>query len=133
MADAIGLSPAAYRDLESYDDEAFMSISLGQLRSLAQALAVTIRELVSDAARAQPARGTTSPEDLVQRIEAELQATGETVTEFSSRVGWDVAPALEDPRTIAPQWNADGLIAICDAVEVPWLDVLSAIETQSGD
>ena len=48
MADRLGLSSMSYYDLEVDDDEAFMSLSLAQLRTLARILGVSARTLVSD-------------------------------------------------------------------------------------
>jgi hypothetical protein len=46
VANALGVEVASYEDLESYDEEAFMCTSLGQVRALGGILGVSPRELV---------------------------------------------------------------------------------------
>lgn len=75
VAREIGLGSAAYEDLEVYDDEVSISISIGQLRRLAKALERPLGQLLSVA---REHRGPeVSIDALLERIRIELATRGE--------------------------------------------------------
>lgn len=119
-AGALGMSFAAYRDLESYDDEVFMCISIQELRALGQMLNISPRTLVAPEGAAQIS-GELSPAQIVEAIRRRLQATGATQEQFEEEAGWSVANALDDPDSIWADWNLDALQDICGVLGLNWL------------
>jgi transcriptional regulator with XRE-family HTH domain len=122
VAQLIGMSRASYYDLESYDDEAFMAISLRDLLKLGSALRVAARDLVDDDGAQPPAEQVTY-EELAAGVRAQIEAEGMDVDTWGTKVGWDVADLLRDPTSVA-DLNLDGLCDICAAVGVDWRAVL---------
>jgi len=123
MADRLGLSSMSYYDLEVDDDEAFMSLSLAQLRTLARILGVSARTLVSDT-NAPSAETSVSMHELVARIQALVSAEHITADVFGERVGWDVSNALSNPESAWQEWCIDTLRDVSEAVGISWRAVL---------
>ena len=118
------LSIAAYDDLEEEDDEAFMSISLNQLRILAKSLSLKPLQLVQEN-EFETIEKNTTVQELVNCIKENINKNSETVEEFSNRVGWDVSTALDNPDNVWNDWNLDGLQDISREVGVHWEYVLN--------
>ena len=125
VAEIVGLSIAAYDDLEEDDDEAFMCVSLGQLRSLAEILLIKPMQVVEKNIDYRNQEVITVTQ-LAERIRENIKYNSEDVESFGERVGWDVSSALEDPNNIWKDWNLDGLQDICNAVGVNWENVLNS-------
>ncbi len=123
VATAIGLSEAAYFDLEAYDDEAFTCISLGQLCCLGQVLNVSPRQLVAPEGT-QPTSVEVSSLKLVAAIRRFLETSALSVEQFEDEVGWGVSDALQNPETGCNDWCLDGLQDICRPLGLNWLLVL---------
>ena len=120
VAHQLGMSAAAYDDLEANDDDAFMSISLGQLCSLGQLLNISPRTLIA------PEGATLNPErisfvELVDRMRQYMRVHSLSVEQFEDRVGWEVSGPLQNPETAWKDWNLDGLQDICALLGVDWL------------
>ncbi len=124
IVDSIGLGSAAYGDLEAYDDEAFMCVSLHELGSLADMLGVAPHELVA------PPGATVPPpvkmRVVVESIKTQIRDRSETPDSFGDRVGWDISSALADSRNAWKDWNLDCLQDVSKAVGLKWLGVLAA-------
>jgi len=97
-----------------------MAISLLELRELGTALGIPIRVLFSDE---PPTTLQISPERLVEVIKKYLSETGMTISEFEDRVGFFIAPILEDPSEFF-KWNADCLRFVCQEIGVDWVSAL---------
>jgi hypothetical protein len=123
LAERLGISLPAYCDLESYDDEAFTCLSLGQLRDLGVALGVPARQLLAPDGAGMSLLSFPMAA-LLDRVRVEIAQSGLTVEEFGERVGWDIASALAHPESAWTDWCVDGLQDICSAVGVDWLSVL---------
>jgi len=123
LARAIGLSAAAYDDLEAYDDGAYMSISLEQLRSLGRLLDVSPRSLVAPA-QVITSGDELSPAELVGRIREHLKLQALSTEQFEERVGWAVSSVMRNPDTLWRAWNVDALHDICAPLGVVWPLVL---------
>jgi transcriptional regulator with XRE-family HTH domain len=123
LAQALGLSIAAYVDLEAYDDEAYMSVSLAQLRSLGKLLNICPRNLfASDAVDSNPEE--LRPSELVSRIRDYLRTHALSIEQFEAQVGWTVSPVMSNPDTLWQAWNVDALYDVCEPLGVVWQMVL---------
>jgi len=123
VATALGLSVDSYDDLESYDADAFMCISLGQVRALGGILGVSPRELVTPEG-AEELDGEITPGQIVARIQDRIQEDAVSVEDFETQVGWLVTSALADPEAVWSDWNLDGLQDICGAIGLNWLHLI---------
>lgn len=123
LAESLGLPSQSYEDLEAYDDEAFMCISLGQLRTLAAILNVTARGLIAPEG-VDGVRGEVTAAEVVDAIRERLRRSEQTVEDFEAEVGWSIAGALNNPDSIWSDWNLDGLQDICRAIGLEWLRVV---------
>ncbi len=122
IAKRVGVSRESYYDLESTDDEAFMTISLGQLHKLGGAVGVPARELVDDD-EAKPPPGRVTYEELASRVRAQIETEGMDIDSWGTKVGWDVVDLLGDAAKVG-DLNLDGLCDICAAVGIDWRAVL---------
>jgi transcriptional regulator with XRE-family HTH domain len=123
LAQKLGISLAAYDDLEAYDHEAYMCVSLDQLRSLARLLKVSLRALLSQG-EASLDNGDLSPSELVRRIQNYLHMHSLSIGQFEKQVGCAISPVMENPDALWQTWNVDALHDVCVPLEVSWLTVL---------
>jgi transcriptional regulator with XRE-family HTH domain len=124
LAEAMGLSIESFDDLESYDDEAFMCVSLSQLGALGDRLGLTPVEIVAPIVTMNPDPIPMST--LLARVVSEIERKGETAEAFGTRLGWDVSGALANPQNTWQEWNLECLQAVCKSVGVDWLGVLAS-------
>jgi transcriptional regulator with XRE-family HTH domain len=124
VANRLGLSPAAYDDLEAYDDEAFTSISIEQLCQLADLLGVAASSLVAPAGSPVEALEPVSLVSLASSLDAQLRERAERPETLSARLGWDVSEILSDPRSTWRVCNLDCLQDLCRSVGLSWLGVV---------
>ncbi|MFT5397186.1 MAG: transcriptional regulator with XRE-family HTH domain [Gammaproteobacteria bacterium] len=123
VADKMKLNIEAYDDLESYSDEAFMCVSLKQLKILSKLLSVRLIDLVvNEPQKINETRITV--EILVERIKNSIIENSETVGEFNERAGWDITSALNNAENIWTDWNLDQLREVSSMVDVNWKNVL---------
>jgi hypothetical protein len=121
MAEGLHITVPAYQDLEQYDSELDTCISLRQVLDLASLLHLSPRELVLGRV---DETAEISIEQVVEAIRRVMGERDETSGEFSERVGWDIAVALDDPQAAWTQWNLDGLRDVCHAVGLAWQQVI---------
>jgi DNA-binding XRE family transcriptional regulator len=117
LARVAGINVESYYDLEARADELDNAISVRSVALLARELGVSPSTLYGLSG------GAVSTRDLVSLIRKHLDQSGEPLAEFETRVGYAVDAALADPDDLG-DWNADGLRAVCAAVNVNWFDVL---------
>ena len=122
LAQALGLSDDSLWDLEAYDQELYSNLSLAELRRLATVLDVEPAYLLA-AGRDSREAGPIGFGELTDLIRAHLASTRETAASFSESAGWDVEPALTDPKAIW-NWCPDGLRDVCEALGVDWIRAL---------
>jgi hypothetical protein len=79
---------------------------------------------------AEEAEVVATPHAFVASLAKHLQETGKSVQDFSSTVGWNVEPMLDDPSKVG-DLNADGFRAICEAIGLNWLTILDQIKLSS--
>lgn len=112
----------AYFDLEAYDDELDTAISVRGVARIAKGLGVRPSDLYGGSSN-----GLVSTTTLAAMICTHLEQSGIPLSEFENCVGYAVAAALAAPAEFHA-FNADGLRAVCAAVNVDWLSVLDCLE-----
>ena len=127
MASLLGISWESYNDLETYDDEIILVISLKQLVTLSHALCIDLIEFFSNGAP-KPAESV-SLEALAESINEYLTANKLTVAEFEDAVGWEVANCLTDPSQFL-NFNLDGLKDVTKPLSVDWRAVLAHLSQE---
>jgi len=127
MASLLGISWESYNDLETYDDEIILVISLEQLVTLSHALGIDLVEFFSNGAP-KPAESV-SLEALAESINEYLTANKLTVAEFEDAVGWEVANCLTDPSQFL-NFNLDGLKDVTKPLSVDWRAVLAHLSQE---
>jgi transcriptional regulator with XRE-family HTH domain len=129
VAERIGLSIDWYRDLESYPDEIFTTISLAHLELLGKILNVEPLKLLRGENCLIPDKQISFAE-LSASLNNMMKEKRLTAKEFSEIVGWELKDILIDPQEI---WNmnVDGLVDICKAAEMDWLAVLPGLPEKS--
>jgi len=127
MASLLGISWESYNDLETYDDEIILVISLEQLVTLSHELCIDLIEFFSNGAP-KPAESV-SLEALAESINEYLTANKLTVAEFEDAVGWEVANCLTDPSQFL-NFNLDGLKDVTKPLSVDWRAVLAHLSQE---
>jgi len=121
MAALMGISWAAYRDLEMFDTEVTDVLSLQELITLSKALGLDLVEFFSDGASK---RGESlSLDALAGKIKAYIVAHNLTVAEFEDAIGWEVANCLTEPSQFM-NFNLDGLMDVTRPLGLDWRAVL---------
>jgi len=127
MASLLSISRPSYYDLETYDDEIILVVSLKQLVTLSHALCIDLIEFFSNGAP-KPAESV-SLEALAESINEYLTANKLTVAEFEDAVGWEVANCLTDPSQFL-NFNLDGLKDVTKPLSVDWRAVLAHLSQE---
>jgi len=127
MASLLGISWESYNDLETYDDEIILVISLEQLVTLSHALGIDLVEFFSNGAT-KPAESV-SLDALAEKINEYLSGHNLTVAEFEEEVGWEVANCLTDPSQFL-NFNLDGLKDVTKPLSVDWRAVLAHLSQE---
>jgi transcriptional regulator with XRE-family HTH domain len=122
VAGKLEISYAEYWDIEAFEDEIWLSISLETLQRLARTIGLTLREILDEDGSNHPAR-TLSFADFARVVQESVRASGGDLDAWGERAGWDVEPLLRDPDEV---WNlsADGLRDIAEAAGIDWHSVL---------
>jgi transcriptional regulator with XRE-family HTH domain len=123
VALAIGISVAAYADIEAYDDEFSMALSLEQIWRLARALEIPLTELIG-LTSPDCLDATDSMDALLEHVRAAVATRRESIEHFGDRVGWDIASAIDAPARAWSDWNLDCLRAVCEEVSCDWRSIL---------
>lgn len=124
MAALLGISWAAYNDLEMYDDEITDVLSLQEIITLFKALGIDLVEFFSEGA-SKP-RESVSLDALAEKITAYIAAHNLTVAEFEDAVNWEVANCLTDPSQFM-NFNVDGLMDVTRPLGIDWRAVLKGL------
>jgi transcriptional regulator with XRE-family HTH domain len=119
VAQMAGIPEPHYYDLETYDDDLYMTASLAELRNLAFAVGLTIRGIFGVEGTA--AMGLAG---LAEAVRHHLVKEGVSIQEFGQRAGWDLTKFIEKPQTAWEDWNFDCLYDVCRQLGVSWIDIL---------
>ncbi len=122
LATEIGISKESYYDLESYDDELAMCVSIKEVRLLANALGVSVWELVAPNPKSlKPTRCTL--QELRRAAQHIVTTVNISPAEFARLSGWDIATLnTDDPATA---WNLDCMRDLARFSGVNWLSIVS--------
>ncbi len=107
LGEAIGISHTW--DLEAYEDELSMTLSLAELSRLCEVLNLTPCELLEQS----PPEHFISPAELRDDILEDCHRRGWMLEQFGEEVGWDVQGLTEHPTEYLSKLNLDGLQDIC--------------------
>lgn len=127
MASLLGISWESYRDVEDYDDEVILVLSLQEVITLTKALGIDPVEFFSNGAP-KPAESV-SLEALAEKINEYIAAHNLTVAEFEEAVGWEVANSLTEPSQFM-NLNLDGLMDVTRPLGIDWRAVLADLYPQ---
>jgi transcriptional regulator with XRE-family HTH domain len=121
LASALGISSAAYHDLETFDDEILDSLSFRQLALLGEELNLNLRNFFAAGSTADS--GESNFDDLAARIKEHVERHHMSVSEFEDKAGWEVEKHLEDPKEFW-EYNAAALIDISNEIGMDWASLL---------
>jgi len=120
VAARIGINTPSYCDLESYEDELFMTLELAQIVRICQSLQITPRHLLS----CPPAVPARQPEELKRVVIAYCQGAGAAVSEFEERAGWKIGAFLRDPQREFQKWCLAELRDVCCTLGLSYMEFL---------
>jgi transcriptional regulator with XRE-family HTH domain len=121
LAAAMEISRPHYYDLESCNDELYMTVSLSELRRLCAELDISPRYLFSGEQTASET--STSFSSLAKIVATYLDDNHMSLASFEDMVGWTLDDFTTTPER-AWDWNVDCLRDVCAALGVQWLDAL---------
>ena len=122
VASLAGMDLPAYRDLETFSDEIAINVSLHDLRSICDALAITPQSLFQ-MGEADDTEARVSPEEFVKKLREKLQQKRIPLSLFEDEVGFQISECFDNPNAVMA-WNVDCLRAVCAEIGVDWLTVL---------
>jgi transcriptional regulator with XRE-family HTH domain len=123
LARAIGISSAAYFDLEGFDDLE-NAISLGRIAALARLLGVKASALFSNEEPSQ----VIAPDTLASHLKTFMTLQKITVSEAGDEMGWALETFVDDPNWVILEWNVTCLRDVCRVLDCNWLAALNGIE-----
>lgn len=98
-----------YWDLEHFDDELTMTLSLAQVSRLCTLLRMEPFELLGE----EPPQRHVSPAELRDLVREDCRLRQWSVEEFGEHVGWDVQGLVDSPDAYIAEMNLDGLQDLC--------------------
>jgi transcriptional regulator with XRE-family HTH domain len=118
VAELIGITSPWYYDLEAFEDDLAMTLSLERLCHLAEVVkADPLALLIGD--RANSIERSIQFGDVVQHLAAQMAAADLDEERFGDRVGWDLTKILGDPQELW-ELNSDGFIDVAKGAGVEW-------------
>jgi len=124
MATLLDITTSSWLDLELHDDEVVTCISLRQVYSLARALAVSPRVLVSPSSIDESKDDEISLDELADLIKSYMNANGLAQEQFEDEAGWYLAGFLANPETALDE-PVMFLEDVCAPLGVPWIRVVT--------
>ena len=119
IACRIGLTSDSYRDLESYNFEAFTNLSIKELTELCGILGVQPRVLLLGP-EGEGSKQTVTFKNVAAQIAKKISETGWTTDRLAELVGWDVTPIIADPMSLSG-YTVEALYDICKVVGCDWV------------
>lgn len=130
VMERLGMSGTEYQDVETHDDEVFMSLSVKEVVALAGILKMSVSEMLFGSPAAAPA-SSVSPGEIARRLEELAGTEGVTMDELGDRIGWDLNPLVRNPDALG-DLNIPGLHDICKALGLDWPQILERAGGQGG-
>ena len=124
VAECAGLNDNWYSDVEADDFEVINNISLHALAMIGRTVGLTPLQIVNGF-EAEPPSEVIPLSALRAHAQMRMLSDGLSVEEFSTRVGWDLAPLLSDLDPIH-KYTVQGLQDICRDIGVDWRAALSS-------
>jgi len=125
LADALGLTPDAYADLERYDSEIDSTLSISQALQLADLLGTPIVELLAEA-DAQAA--AVSIATVRTALATQLAHSPDAREALEDAIDWDLGPFLEAQREWTTVYTLDFLRRLAALVDLDWRRLLAGLE-----
>lgn len=122
VADGIGLAEPSYLDLESYDAEIFMAVTLVELQKLCALLQTRLADLLGESV---DGRAPVGWDEIADRVRSHVATSGTSVAAIEKRIGWSIAAVLETPQAIGA-WNLEQLQDVAREIGARWIDLLPA-------
>jgi transcriptional regulator with XRE-family HTH domain len=133
VAEAAGVGANTYWDLEGFDDDLYMTVSLAEIGRIASVLGLSMEELFAADRPHITGRKLAGLEPLIQLVLDRVRVTGRPLSAFEDEVGWALADAVERPTAAWDQWNVDCFRDVCGALGIDWLSVMQgAFEQRHG-
>ena len=130
LADALGLTPAAYANLEQDDSEFESTLSISQALRLAGLLGTRLVELVGEGGAAPAAAPTpAAPIGMVRAaLAAQLARSPDSREILEDAIDWDLGPFLEEARDWPTVYTLDFLRRLAALVDLDWRSLLAGLE-----
>jgi transcriptional regulator with XRE-family HTH domain len=119
LAAEVGMTEASYFDLEAYDEEAYMCLTLAQLRALADRLGTSPARLLDQNEGKTPLNAVA----LAGALRVAVGESDDRIAAFESQVGWELSAFLNKPETLLT-WTPVALRDLCDALRLDWVSAL---------
>lgn len=123
MAEIIGIPLVSYNTLELYNDEIIDSLSLRQVKELAQTCGVSSRTLLLEGESDQNYIGCKTFTELAEKIKQHLSQHNLTIEKFADETDWYLEDFIKKPE-LALDRPATFLIDLCKPIGLNWLDVV---------
>ncbi len=107
--DCLGINSHWYRDLEHFDDELTMTLSIAQVSRLCVLLRTEPFELLGE----EPPQRHVSAAELRALVLEDIRRRQWSLEEFGEHVGWDVQGLVDSPDAYIAEMNLDGLHDLC--------------------
>lgn len=120
-----GQPPSMYWDLEFHDDEAFSTVSVGELVNLGEILHVSVMQLLFGG-EPPPELSVVTCSEVAHRLHSVMRERAISADQLGELAGWDVAEYLENPDKLA-DLPIFGLRRICEVAGVDWAAVLANV------
>jgi transcriptional regulator with XRE-family HTH domain len=124
LAEELGLTIAAYGDLETHQDELATCVTLEQATKLSLLLHVPLLELLSEH---KPPEALPLPTEVANVVSAHINASGVSVESLEESIGWELRAFLEEPSRIAPSLPVMFFQALAGAIHALPLSLIPRV------
>lgn len=124
LADALGVTPQAYADLERFDSEADSVISIRQALNLARLLDTDIAALLGERAEAAPVPIAAVRAALI----AQLERSPDSREALEDAIDWDIGPFLEAGADWSTVYTLEFLRRLAALVNLDWRRLLAGLD-----
>ncbi|MBL8151688.1 MAG: helix-turn-helix transcriptional regulator [Blastocatellia bacterium] len=123
VASKMMLSKEFYMDLETFDDDVMLCLSINKFLELCKILKIKPSYIFLE--NPEETYQTKDIEDLVESIDDYLKEQNISLVAFEEMVGWEVRPILDDRSEIfGEKYSLAALHDICVLLNLDWLKFL---------